>query len=110
MRRKNGEKKERKLLQHCTLDCGGLLSTSRRLEVAFSSVHGPPEVQLGSDFYGTWRQEAGGRLESPCSRPLFGGEKQNKTDAQESEKAGGCGRRWGWGAGHTASLNVSTSL
>lgn len=96
VRRKNEKKKERKLLKHCTLDSRGLLSTNPRLEVAFSSVHSPPEVQLGFDFYGTWRQEAFGKLESPCTRPLLGsGGIGKKKDAKESERAGGCGRKWG---------------
>lgn len=103
-RRKNEKRKGK---NNCSNTAPWILevfvAANPRLEVVLSSVDGPPELELGFDFYGTWRPEAGGRPESPCARPQL----EKKKDALESERAGGCRRKWG---GHTASLNVSTSL
>lgn len=69
------EKEKRKGKNNCSNTAPWILevfvATNPRLEVVWSSVDGPPEpeLELGFDFYGTWRPEAGGRPESPCARP-----------------------------------------
>lgn len=94
--------KEKKLLKHCTVDSGGFCGGESQIGSGVVECRRPPELELGFNFYGTWRPEAGGRLGSPCARPQLEKKKMpwKVREPMDVDASGG----------HTASLNVSTSL
>lgn len=90
-RRKNEKRKrKKKLLKHCTWILEVFVAANPRLEVVLSSVDGPPSSSSGSIFMGRGGQKLVGGWRVPAP-----GRSWKKKDALESERAGGCRRKWG---------------